>query len=59
MLLGFENAAERLRNEVAFKGGCVFRWSSRWDASGFREHVDEAENEETGKGAAKVRDAGE
>lgn len=56
MLLGFENTAERLRDEIALER-LRFRRSGRRVACGDSESVDELENEESRECAAEVADA--
>jgi len=56
MLLGFENAAERLCNEITLEG---FRFGSAGGrvTSCDRESVDEFEDEESRESAAEIADA--
>ena len=52
MLLGFEDAAEGLCDQLALEVGRVFwRWRG-WEASRFGKEVDEFQNEEAWERAA-------
>jgi hypothetical protein len=56
VLFGFDDTAERLRDEIALEG-VEFRRSGGRLASSDGESVDEFEDEESREGAAEVADA--